>query len=698
MLRTEPRIMTTWSKSNTGISRDASPILYGVDFGTSAADYKPLLEKSGSAISLSAQIALQKALNAAGGVMQTTLPASGIVWNNGGVLTFSNGKNPSPELAQFAVLASTIATTAIPALMMRFATNGYSAAKDFGRGAVYVRAASGGGPGAVQDSTGAWFQIDVEAPGCGPHWFGAVGDGTTVDTTALSACATACAGNVINFLPGKNYKIGSTISIPANTVLIGYGATITTSSQITALSFANGGGCFGLKITGPASATYNTGGYGIKCSGTNNAPSAPTFVNAPVIKDCTITNFGYFGVYFAYVNGGRVESSTISGIGYAGIGGVSCNDTVVTGNYVLTIGPGSGAGDAYGIFLDRMNGISEASDPRSYRCSITNNDVSGVVANAATNGQGIDTHGGVDFVIANNRISSCQVGIAATASVVSSTPALSPQRVAITGNTIDGLSVNYGILVSGAFNGGSVVEFATGISIVGNTIVNHGGANDALNGAILLQGTKGTVVSGNSIRSPRSVGINLIEVNIGFSITGNTIIDPHDSALLAPVCLRVSGNDNRGHIGGNTFVFDNSGLDTYVAVESIRIIGGLTGLNLRLSTCSFVGIDATHLTYQELTTTGVNAEGFYSERGIASISLVNGQPSNTLAVAFGGRSPAAPKAVTLGQTGGIIPGNKIPIMTTNSLAATGFNIVAYPVDLGNWTASGTLTVSWYAST
>lgn len=689
--------MTTWSKSNTGISRDASPILYGVDFGTSAADYKPLLEKSGSAISLSAQIALQKALNAAGGVMQTTLPASGIVWNNGGVLTYSNGKNPSPELAQFAVLASTIATTAIPALMMRFATNGYSAAKDFGRGAVYVRAASGGGPGAVQDSTGAWFQIDVEAPGCGPHWFGAVGDGTTVDTTALSACATACAGNVINFLPGKTYKISSTISIPANTVLLGYGATITTSSQIVALLFANGGGCFGLKITGPASATYDTEGYGIKCSGTNNSPSAPTFVNAPIIKDCTITNFGSYGVYFAYVNGGSVDNCYISGIGYTGIGGISCNDTTATRNQIADIGPGT-AGDAYGIYFSRADGTSEVSEPRSYRCSVTNNDVRSVVVAAGTNGQGIDTHGGVDLVFADNNIAGCQVGIAATSSVISGTPTLGPQRVAITGNVIDGLSVGYGMLISGAVNGATVVEYATGISVVGNTILNHGTVNSALGGAIMLQGTKGSVVSGNTLRRPQSVGINLNASNAGISITGNTITDPHDATFAAPCCLRVSGNDNSGYIGGNTFVYESSGVDTYVAIEALRIASGLTGLSLRLAPCSFVGIDATHLSYQELVSTGVNAEGFYSESGVASLSLSNGTSSTSISVSFGTRFPSPPKIVATSLTGSIFGGNKSPIMTTNTLAATGFNMVAYPADVGNWTASGTLNICWYAST
>lgn len=607
------------------------------------------------------------------------------------------GVYPSPDLAQFAALASTIPTTKFPLSMYRFATNGYASQGDIGKGAVYTRAASAGGPGAVQDKSGYWWQIDVDAPGCGPHWFGAKCDGSANDTSAINLCAVACAGKSFTFYP-SNHKITATISIPAYTTVYGYGATLTSTSQITMMSFANGGALNGLTLAGPASATYNASGIGVSCQGTNNAPSAPTFVNAPVLRDCSITNLGFYGVFFAYVNGGVVERCLVSGVGYAGIAGVSCNDTVVDRNYVLNIGPGSGPGDAYGIFLDRYNGTSEASDPRSYRCTISNNDVRSVVANAATNGQGIDTHGGVDFTICGNRVSACQVGIAVTGSSVSSTPTLGPQQVSVVGNVIDGLSVNYGILVSGAINGGSVVEFATGIVVQGNTILNHGAPNDALNGAIFIQGTKGLVLSGNSIRNPRSVGINLGISNIGFDVSGNTITDPHDTVFAAPCCLRVSANDNRGFIGGNTFAFDNSGVDTYVAVESVRVASGLTGLALTLGKCAFIGIDATHLTYQELTSTGVNAAGFYSERGIASITLTSGNANGSLSVAFANRFPATPKTIVFGQTGGIIPGNKIPIMTTNTLAATGFNMFAYPVDLGNWTATGTLTVCWEAST
>lgn len=533
---------------------------------------------------------------------------------------------------------------------------------------------------------------------------GAKGDGVTDDTTAINNALTAAVGIDLIIPPGT-YKITSTLNVGANTTIYGYGATISTTAQITAMLFANGGAVLGLTIVGPASGTYNANATAIKCTGTNNSPSAPTFVNAPIVRDCTIRNFGSYGVNFLYVNGGIVENCKINGIGYAGVGGVSCNDTIVTKNTISIIGPGPGNADSYGVFIDRNNGTSEAADPRSNRCVISNNSISYVIATGGVNGQGIDTHAGVDFTIIGNIIKGCQVGIAAVSSSISGVPQLAPKRISIIGNSIDGrdssnnpLNANYGIIISGAFNGSTVNEYAESIIIQGNSILNHGATNDDLNGAIVFQGTKSSICSGNTIRNPKSYGININLENKGIVIEGNTITDPHDNTLTAPACLRVTGNFVSGIIAGNVFVFENSGLDTYVAVESIRILGSLTNLDLDLSRCTFVGVAAGHLTYQELTTTGgtnkVNSTSLYEDRGVANISLVSGHANDAISVSFNKRFPAVPTSITIHQTGGIIPGGIVAALTTSAITATGFTITAYPYNLSTWSGSGTLPVCW----
>ena len=501
--------------------------------------------------------------------------------------------------------------------------------------------------------------------------FGAVGDGVTDDTAAIQNTVNSA---LVVLIPPLDYKVTSTITVPAGRIIFGYGAElICTSSQFNSLLLGSGCSVFGLSVTGPAAATYNANGIGIKCFGTNNAPSAPTFIDGPVIRDCTITNFGIYGIYLAYINGGAIEDNTITGIGYAGIGGASCNDLHIENNTVATIGPGI-VSDAYGIFVDRFEVGTETSEPRSYRCTITNNKVSGVIATGGDNGQGIDSHAGVDFVIADNIVTGCEVGIVLTGSKVSGVQTLAPQRCVISGNVIDGLSVGYGIVVAGALTGSSPNEYASQIVVTDNVVLNHGAPNAATTGAVLLQATKSCVLSQNTIRNPATLGIHVNMENLGLSITGNTIIDPHDAVHTAPMCIRVNTNNVTGLISGNTFVFDNAALNTYVAVRSISITAGLTGLDLTIEHNALVGIDATHLLYIEGTATGVNASGFMTQRGSGTLA------AGTLAVTFAKLFPSTPKVI-IGLSDALNP------VRAHTISATGFTAAGTSTDSFTWLAT-----------
>jgi hypothetical protein len=56
--------------------------------------------------------------------------------------------------------------------------------------------------------------------------FGAKGDGTTDDTTAIQAAMTAGAGATVLFPPGDIYRITDAVSVSTGTTVVGYGATI----------------------------------------------------------------------------------------------------------------------------------------------------------------------------------------------------------------------------------------------------------------------------------------------------------------------------------------------------------------------------------------------------------------------------------------------------------------------------------------
>lgn len=547
------------------------------------------------------------------------------------------------------------------------------------------------GAGAVATTVQSKLRESVSVLDFGPN----TTPGTT-DMTAIFALALTAASGKALLIPPGTYKITSVLSVPENTWVLGYGATLScTTSQFNALLFANGGGVLGLTITGPASATYNANGIAIKCTGTNNAPSAPTFVNAPTVRDCTISNFGLYGVYFAYVNGGIVEGNTISGIGYAGVGGVSCNDTIVTKNKISTIGPGT-AGDTYGVFIDRLNGTSETAEPRSYRCSITDNAIS------YSDSQGINTHGGVDFVISGNHIRGCNAGIWLTSSSISGAQALGPIRCIVTNNTLFGKtgSSSYGILVYGARTGVTIHDYAAGCVVSNNAVNGFGSLTSGTIPAVFLSGTKSLQVTGNVLRNSGAAGILLEFENIGFNISGNTITDPHSTSYATPSCIYIYSINNKGYIGGNTFQYNSAALDTYVAVKSIMSETAVSGFDIDIGRCAFQGLDATHLNLNLLTTTGIRYRGIVTDSGQGSITASSGVADGILDVTFAKRFPYVP-IVTVSLAYPYNGGGRFPAIGVDRgvpASATGFRIYTTPSIEGvAWTATGTVNFDWTAS-
>jgi hypothetical protein len=548
------------------------------------------------------------------------------------------------------------------------------------------------GTGAVQRTVESKLQDVVSVKD-----FGAVGDGVADDTAAIQAALNSNA-RTIHLIGGQTYKVTSSITIPANKIVVGNGATITTASHFTVFTFSNGGGIYNTKFIGPGNASNVSGSTAIKCSGTNNDPAAPTYVTGPTVSDCTITGFGEYGVFLQYVRNAYINNNTISNVAYAGIGGVSCEEVIVESNKITNVTPGSAGGDAYGVFIDRFNGTSETAEPRSYRCVISKNIIDSVISSTSIVGHGIDTHGGIEFIIDGNQIKNCQGGIWLTASSISGAQALGPKRCVVTNNIITSTYfVNYGIIIYGARTDVTVNDYAEECVVSNNILTGHGSkTSDSIPG-MLSSVTKNCKITDNVFKQNGGNSLMLDLSNINVDVSGNTFIDPQSMSYTAPACIRVSNINNSGLIGDNSYYFEDAALSTYVAVNSVRIESGLTGLDLDFTRSTFLGIDATHLQFTALTS--VRNNGLMKLRGQSTISVGSGGADGITDVTFNKQFPYTPDVTfTLRQP--YNQGGKFPIIgvdTSVPISKTGFRIYARPSDGTTWSATGTLTFDWMAS-
>lgn len=395
--------------------------------------------------------------------------------------------------------------------------------------------------------------------------YGATGDGSTNDRDALQSAITAASGKTL-YLPPLTFKVNSGLTIPANTVVTGYGATLDFSSagHITALTLGGNVTLVGFKIIGAGNASYNANGIAIKCHGTDNTPSAPTYVTGPTVLDVEITEFGSYGIDCKYNVYGRIEGCKITEIGYTGANLLSCNRFIFTNNHVSGISPGT-SGNGYGISISSSEGTVTA-DPVSVFNTIVGNIIEDV-----TVWTGIDTHGGSNLLIADNIVHNCKFGIKVTDRDVNGLRTIAPKNVTVANNYIDdnGLGLGAAIIVNGAFEASVTVDYAENISVTGNVIEGHGISSNSTEGAIRCYGTRNLSIAGNTIRRPNLVGVVLQFDNESFGLSGNVITDPKSNTDTTR-CIYTHASNNQGTIVGNTFVFENSGLATNVAQWAVQ--------------------------------------------------------------------------------------------------------------------------------
>jgi parallel beta-helix repeat protein len=371
--------------------------------------------------------------------------------------------------------------------------------------------------------------------------YGAVGDSSTDDTTALAA---AIASGMDVYLPRTSGDFTTTASLDMDNAgqrIFGPGAIrlVTLTSLPVIEITANNVVVDGITIRGRQYAASEWGAHGVRVYGAETAR-----LSGVKVLNCTIYNCGSDGIRSYYLDHFQFRGNRIYNCADGGIEDICGHYGDISHNDISDITTGTAA-NMYGIAVTT---VEDAGVVRTSDITIIGNRVQNV------DHEGIDVHGGERITIQGNTILGCIGGIVVT----DGEDNYAGRDIAIVGNTIDGTgqTISFGINFEGPAN---LNEYATG-SILGNTISNIGGdGSHQTYSGIYLQGTRGMAVAGNKIKKSILSSILLYSDNQDFVIEGNTLIDTY-RASGSSYPFWASGDNNRGTIGNNPIGIEDTAL------------------------------------------------------------------------------------------------------------------------------------------
>ncbi len=396
------------------------------------------------------------------------------------------------------------------------------------------------------------------------EWYGAVGNDSTDDTTAIQTALTN--RDTVKLLLGKTYLVTSTLTVPADTVLDGAGATIHyTGTRNSAFNVTGDNVTIkNLHIEGPNTTdVYKGHSIGISCIGT----SSVDYTEYLSVRNCIIKFFGQSGIFTQYVTGINMTDNHFERLGGHGVRALSSNNGLFSGNTVKDIYPGNTGTrpyfNAYGIALT----VSGA-DPICTKWRIANNHFENIVS-----WEGVDTHSGSFITIANNTFKDVRQPVALTTS-----PTTDATSISVTGNVMEGFKNGEIIRDDETFETGSGIAAnlgetgsqGLGVVINGNTIKNHGGkATGNVGGGIKVERARGAVVSNNFVQNAYRYGIRIAANVTDAVVTGNTIYTVNEiegkkhGISFATTTQAVCDNNQVFSVGTNAFSIPTPASATY---------------------------------------------------------------------------------------------------------------------------------------
>ena len=390
-----------------------------------------------------------------------------------------------------------------------------------------------------------------------PQDFGAVGNGSTDDTTALQAMFTA-AKYVDLGDSSKNYKITSALTIQTGTVIVGGYATITQTTNNTQIINYTGRSNIsisGVKFVGVGTDFLDSdSSLAVAIYGNSGESNIDVFNNI-------FENFSYTA--FRAKNANRIQF---------------CNNIVV--------GPGAPIlepldGSCYGALFDSgcsnitasNNTISNAAQgfriENTIDCAITANNIYDIIGQ-----HGIYAGPNSGLTISDNTIrNTSAVGI----KVQSDNAIDDCLNITITGNTIDDAG-DQGILLQNGAGATSQAKKLRNVVVDGNAI------NITASSGINAQNIVNGVISNNTIRNVASRGINLSACDY-LTVDSNTIIDVQlsgisDQAAINQVSIT---NNNLHNVGQISTGSDRYGIFLDAASTTIKIAANtITDANAKM--------------------------------------------------------------------------------------------------------------------
>jgi hypothetical protein len=451
----------------------------------------------------------------------------------------------------------------------------------------------------------------------------------------------------------------------------------------------------GLNLRGArAGTTYNSAGYGIYVSGTDNvgAGTAPTFVSEFWLDDIRIEDVGFAGLWALYLADTKLNNVRVNDVGYAGNMFVSCFGVRYTQLHVQDIGPGSEApstpSTSYGCavtkFPSGVSGYTITSAPVSTDCVF---DGWRVLNNPYYTA--MDTHAGDSIKFLNGYAYNVHKGINVGYDV-DSADATGGRDCVVANNYVEGtLSANNSGLINVGY-AGAANGYARNNKFIGNTVVNFGSLTTG-GGGVFLQGTRGALIDGNTCRNSRSRGIIGNGDNLDCAIINNYIDEVTDNDVdYTAIGISVDAANHTGVFGGNKFK---------------RTGAASTSMSIAYNIDNWTGVEATFLGGDVFNGTmtkyikGSNAvfknsplqqEGSATLAALTANNLVQGVV--TFPVAFS----VAPKVIVTGQ--GLF-NSKVIVISCDpaSTTTTQCTIIARTADATTFGANGNISVNWIAS-